>query len=84
MEEPLRLQVGLIITNCHMSNLCEQTGINGEALQLHAVYKKPYFFLQVMQESVSVLSHMRICIITTSDARESVLGSKSHPAILNL
>ena len=28
-------------------------GVNGEALQLHAVYKKPYFLLQVAQESVS-------------------------------
>ena len=27
-------------------------GVNGEALQLHAVYKKPYFILQVMRESV--------------------------------
>ena len=48
-------------------------------MQLHAVYKKPSFFLQVMQESVSVLSHTRICIITTSDMRESVSGSTSHP-----
>ena len=30
-------------------------GVNGEALQLHAVYKKLYFLLQVTQESVSVL-----------------------------
>ena len=30
-------------------------GVNGEALQLHTVYKKPYFLLQVMWESVSVL-----------------------------
>ena len=32
----------------------ECTGVNGEALQLHAVYKKPYFVLQVMRKSVSV------------------------------
>ena len=24
-------------------------GVNGEALQLHSVHKKPYFLLQVMQ-----------------------------------
>ena len=30
-------------------------GVNGEALQLHGVYKKPYFLLQVTRESVSVL-----------------------------
>jgi len=29
-----------------------------EALQLHAVYKKPSFLLQVMQESVSLLQVM--------------------------
>ena len=29
--------------------------VNGEALQLHAVYEKPYFVVQVTQESVSVL-----------------------------
>ena len=27
----------------HMSNLCECMGLNGEALQLHAVYKKAVF-----------------------------------------
>ena len=32
-------------------------GVNGEALQLHAVYKKPYFF---------TASHTRIRISTTS------------------
>jgi len=48
-------------------------GVNGEALQLHAVHKKPYFLLQVTRESISVLqvtwesvsgtgSHVRICI----------------------
>ena len=36
--------------------------INGEALQLHAVYKKPYFLLQITWESVSgTASHAR-CI----------------------
>ena len=43
-------------------------GVNGEALQLHAVYKKPYFLLQVTQESVSVLQVMR----------ESVSGTASQ------
>ena len=43
-------------------------GVNGEALQLHAVYKKPYFLLQVTRESVSVLQ------VT----RESVSGTASH------
>ena len=38
-------------------------GVNGEALQLHAVYKKPYFLLQVTRESVSgTASHARIRI----------------------
>ena len=41
--------------NYHTSNSRECMGVNGEALQLHAVYKKPYFLLQVTRESVSVL-----------------------------
>ena len=36
-----------------MSNSRECMGVNGEALELRAVYKKPYFILQVMRESVS-------------------------------
>ena len=43
-------------------------GVNGEALQLHAVYKKLYFVLQVTRESVSVLQ------VT----RESISGTTSH------
>ena len=43
-------------------------GVNGEALQLHAVYKKPYFLLQVTRKSVSVLQ------VTW----ESVSGTASH------
>ena len=42
----------------HTSNSRECMGVNGEALQLHAVYKKPYFLLQVTRESVSVLQVM--------------------------
>ena len=35
-------------------------GVNGEALQLHAVYKKLYFVLQVTRESISgTTSHVR-------------------------
>ena len=46
-------------------------GVNGEALQLHAVYKKLYFLLQVTRESVSVLQ------VTL----ESVSGTASHARI---
>ena len=46
-------------------------GVNGEALQLRTVYKKPYFLLQVMRQSVSVLQ------VT----RESVSGTTSHARI---
>ena len=35
-------------------NSSECMGVNGEALQLHAVYKKPNFLLQVTRESISV------------------------------
>ena len=41
-------------------NSHECIGINGEALQLHATYKKLYFLLHVMRESVSgTTSHVR-------------------------
>ena len=42
-------------TPYHMSKLMQMYGVNEEALQLHAVYKNPYFLLQVMRESISVL-----------------------------
>ena len=35
--------------------------VNGEVLQLHAVYKKPYFLLQVTRESVSVQQVVCVC-----------------------
>ena len=42
-----------------MSYSCECLGVNWEALQPHKIYKKPYYLLQVMQESVSgTASHM--------------------------
>ena len=54
-------------------------GVNGEALQLHAVYKKPYFLLQVMRESVSVLQVTRESISdTTSHARIHIRYYKSR------
>ena len=31
----------------HMSNSCKCTGVNGEALQVHAGYKNPYILLRV-------------------------------------
>ena len=45
-------------------------GVNGEALQLHAVNKKLYFILQVTWDSVSVKSHEKpISVRTISHAR---------------
>ena len=46
-------------------------GINGEALQLHAVHKKQLFFHQVIQEFVSVLQ-------VTCAASERAMKSKIH------
>ena len=46
--------------------------VNGEGLQLHALDKKPYFLLQVMQESVSG---------TTSRVHASECAMKSLVAI---
>ena len=57
-----------ILYHYHTSNSCECMGVNGEALQLHAVYKKLYFLLQLTRESVSVLQ------VTW----ESVSGTASH------
>ena len=38
-------------------------GVNGEALQLRAVYKKPYFFTTSHATiRISTTSHARICI----------------------
>ena len=49
----------LILSLYHTSNSRERMGVNGEALQLHTVYKKPYFLLQVTLESISVLQVTR-------------------------
>jgi len=51
-----------------MFNSHKCMGVNGEALQLHVVYQKPYFILQVTRESISVLQ------VTW----ESVSGTASH------
>ena len=54
-------------------------GVNGEALQLRAVYKKPYFLLPVTRQSVSVLQVMRESVSgTTSHARIRIRYYKSH------
>ena len=53
-------------------------GVNGEALQLHAVYKKPYFLLQVTRESISVLQVTQESVSgTTSHVRSSECAMKS-------
>ena len=38
----------------HTSNSRECMKVSGEALQLHTVYKEPYFLLHVTRESISV------------------------------
>ena len=48
--------------NYHTSNSRECMGVNGEALQLHAVYKKPYFLMQVMRESISGTASHVCCV----------------------
>jgi len=61
----------------HMSsNSRECMGVNGEALQLHSVYKKPYFLLQ--------LSHARIRISTTSHVKTHIRYCKSRVLRLNV
>ena len=52
--------------------------VNGEALQLHAVCKKPYFLLQVTQESISVLQVTQQSVSgTTNRGRASERTMKS-------
>ena len=67
----------------HASNSHECMGVNGEALQLHSVYKKPYFFLlQVTRESVSVLQVMQKSVsvlhVHVQVTWKSVSGTASH------
>ena len=46
-------------------------GVNGETLQLHGVYKKPHFLLQVTRESVSgITSHVR-CVWPCNEIKGS-------------
>ena len=49
--------------------------VNGEALQLHVVYKKPYFF---------TTSHARIRISTASDTRIRIRYCKLFALCLNV
>ena len=56
----IKLSFVVEIVFYHTSNSRYCMGVIGEALQLHAIYKKPYFLLQVMRESVSgTTSHVR-------------------------
>ena len=45
--------------------------VHGEALQLHAVYKKPYFLLQVTQESVSGTTSYVRCVWMSNEIEGS-------------
>ena len=57
------------------SNSRECMGVNGEALQLHAVHtKKPYFLLQVTRESV--LQSNRLTVQTDENYRKSYLHTR--------
>ena len=59
----------------HTSNSRECMGVNGEALQLHAVHtKKPYFLLQVTRESV--LQSNRLTVQTDENYRKSYLHTR--------
>ena len=61
-------------------------GVNGEALQLHAVYKKPYFLLQVTRESVIRYYKSRENLLsgTTSHVRTRIRYYKSRALHLNV
>ena len=53
----------------HTSNTRECMGVNGEALQLHILYKKSYFLLQVTWESVSGTASHAQCVWTCNEIR---------------
>ena len=53
-------------------------GVNGEALQVHAVYEKPYFVLQVTRESVWVLQVTREYVSGTTSHARIISGTTSH------
>jgi len=75
-------------SNTVMNFIIRLTHVNvwesmGEALQLHTVYKKPYFLLQVTRESVSVLQVMSRenpyqVLQVTRAASECAMKSKVH------
>ena len=82
---PLLIVMLLVIFCSRISNITSNSrkcmGVNGEDLQLHAVYKKPYFSLQVTQESVSgTATHVKTCIFLYS----FVLCPNSPCSILSL
>ena len=84
---PTKSQIPNSILHCHTSNSHESMRVNREALQLPAVYKKPYFLLQVVWESVSgTTSHVHInqsiqskwlCNLQKCNQPKQAFGTKS-------
>ena len=68
----LVIKLGRKLSFYDTSNSHECMGVNGEVLQLHVVYKKPYFLLQVTRESLSVLQVTRESVSVLQVTRESV------------
>ena len=58
----------------HASNSRECMEVNGKALQLHAVYKKPYLFF--------IASHARIHISTATHMKIRIRYCKSRALCL--
>ena len=59
-------------------------GVNGEVLQLDAIYKKPHFVLQVTRESVSgTTSHVRVseCAMKLLASYPGRVGGERRPGI---
>ena len=61
----------------HTSNLRKCVGVNGQALQLHAVYKKPYFYKSRKNPYQYYKSHENPYQVLQV-MRESVSGTTSH------
>ena len=62
----------------HMSNSRKCMGVNGEALQLLAVYNKPYFLLQVTRKFVSVLQVTQKPVSVLQTTQKPVSGTPTH------
>ena len=61
----------------HTSNSCECMGVNGEALQLHIVYKKPYLYYKSRKNPYQVVQVTRAVSERTMKLKVRIIKSLS-------